>query len=627
MRVLRLYLLLSLSSSGAITGYLDMESGGNRAPVTTNILNAATHGTGGSWSVNTPLTHLMVSSSFETPLLRPVAVGGTTFTDDSSSRTFVYTNTAYRQFAKYTFDQHTPKLSFGLYMRLSGFNRLDNSFDFVAVEAGGDFLVVNFQDRSSGLAYRVHTLDQNNVGPGGAGLGIAVPVAQNKTYWITCLWDRANLLATLKVYDPETWLLVGTSSNVILSRNAENICIGRYDNHGGATQNSSTYFEDLVWDVTGASYPLFPASRTVVATAATKAAFDVAYSAATSGDSVLIPAGSNVWSSTVTLSKPSTTVFGVGSNFCIITNVTGGESTFTVTAPFVTISHLQITGIPGANSGQGVNTEANHIRLSHLLIRELAVGVFFNGYGLIDHCIVLNCAHIGRHFGYIPGGAQVRAAQYPIPFTSTNYVVWEDCGVEITPSMTSSAGSSIVLFSSQEAASYIVRHTNIKVSKLNIAPAFDYHGNDPGIANLRGVCGGQIYKVNFTVVPPATFYGKFVDVRGGQLLVYSNTITGFDVLDNVYLREEDSAEPPIDRVENTYVFNNLEGPAGSSLMPATIAPGAATKILLNTHYYDRAPAGAYSTWSLRYPHPWTGATAPNNAGRPVAPTNFRFVAP
>ena len=318
-----MYLLLSLSSSGAITGYLDMESGGNRAPVTTNILNAATHGTGGSWSVNTPLTHLMVSSSFETPLLRPVAVGGTTFTDDSSSRTFVYTNTAYRQFAKYTFDQHTPKLSFGLYMRLSGFNRLDNSFDFVAVEAGGDFLVVNFQDRSSGLAYRVHTLDQNNVGPGGAGLGIAVPVAQNKTYWITCLWDRANLLATLKVYDPETWLLVGTSSNVILSRNAENICIGRYDNHGGATQNSSTYFEDLVWDVTGASYPLFPASRTVVATAATKAAFDVAYSAATSGDSVLIPAGSNVWSSTVTLSKPSTTVFGVGSNSCIITNVTG----------------------------------------------------------------------------------------------------------------------------------------------------------------------------------------------------------------------------------------------------------------------------------------------------------------
>ena len=144
---------------------------------------------------------------------------------------------------------------------------------------------------------------------------------------------------------------------------------------------------------------------------------------------------------------------------------------------------------------------------------------------------------------------------------------------------------------------------------------------------MRGVCGGQIYKVNFTVVPPATFYGKFVDVRGGQLLVYSNTITGFDVLDNVYLREEDSAEPPIDRVENTYVFNNLEGPAGSSLMPATIAPGAATKILLNTHYYDRAPAGAYSTWSLRYPHPWTGATAPNNAGRPVAPTNFRFVAP
>lgn len=628
-RILFLYLLFSFSYSsyGALNGYLDMEAGSNRQAVTTNILNAATHGTGGSWSVNTPLTHLMVSSSFETPLLKPISIGGISYADDRSTRTFVFTNTAYRQFATYTFSQRTPKLSFGLFMRLSGFGRTDSSFDFVAVEAGGDFLVVNFQDRSSGLAYRVHTLDQNNVGPGGAGLGIAVPVVQNKTYWITCLWDKASLLATLKVYDPETWLLVGTSSNVILSRDAENICIGRYDNHGGAVQNSSTYFEDLVWDVTGATYPIFPASKTIVATAATRTAFGVAYSAATTGDSVLIPAGSNVWSSTYTLNKASTTVFGVGSNSCIITNVTGGEPTFLVTSPFITISNLQITGIPGANSGQGVATEANHVRLSHLLIRELADGTFFNGYGLIDHCIVVNCGHTGRHFGYIPGGAEVRAAQYPIPFTSTNYVVWEDCGVEITPSMSSLAGSSIVLFSSQEAASYIVRHTNIKVSKNNIAPAFDYHGNDPGIANLRGVCGGQIYKVNFTIVPPATFYGKFVDGRGGQLLVYSNTITGFDVLDNVFLREEDSASPPIDRVENSYIFQNREGPSGTASMPVTIEPGATSKILLNTHYFERPPAGAYSTWSVPYPHPWTGASPPstNSSVRPVTPRNFRMV--
>jgi len=627
-RVLFLYFLFSfpLLSFGAISGYLNMEAGNNREPVTTNILNAATRGSGGSWSVNKPLTHFMVSSSFETPLLRPVSIGSSIYNDDRSTRTFVFTNTAYRQFAAYTFDRSTPKLSFGLYIRLLGFSRLDNSFDLLAVEGGGDFLVVNFQDRSSGLAYRVHTLDQNKTGPGGSGLGIAVPVVQNKTYWITCLWDKANLLATLKVYDPATWLLVGTSSHVILSRDAENICLGRYDNHTGAEQNSSTYFEDLIWDLTGSTYPLFPASRTVVATAATKAAFDVAYGAAASGDSVLIPAGSNVWSSTAILSKPSTTVYGLGSNTCIITNVTGGNPTFLVTAPFVTISNLQITGIPGANSGQGVATEANHVRLSHLFIQELADGTFFKGYGLIDHCIMVNCAHMGRHFGYISGGAEVRAAQYPIPFTSTNYVVWEDCGVEITPSMTSSAGSSIALFSSQEAASYIVRHTNIRIGKHNIAPAFDYHGNDPGIANLRGVCGGQIYKVKFTIVPPATFYGKFVDVRGGQLLVYSNTVTGFDVLDNVYLREEDSANPPIDRVENTYIFDNLEGPAGLLPMPATIAPTAASKIVINTHYFSRPPAGPYSTWSLRYPHPWTGASSPTNGPiRPAVPWNFRFI--
>jgi hypothetical protein len=604
-----------------------MESGSNREAVTTNLLNAATKGTGGSWSVNTPLTHLLVSTSFETPLLRPVTIGTSTYPDDRSSRSFVFTNTVFRQFATYKFAQKTPKLSFGLYMRLSGFRNMDHSFDFVAVEAGGDFLVVNFQDRGSGLAYRVHTLDQNNVGPGGAGLGVPVPVAQNKTYWITCLWDKANLVATLKVYDPETWLLVGTSTNVTLSRDAENICIGRYDNHGGAVQNSSTYFDDLIWDVTGATYPLFPASRTVVATSAARSAVETAYNTATSGDTVLIPSGSNTWTSTLNLSKASVTVSGMGSNTCIITNLTSGNPIFQVNASFVTISNLQITGIPGANSGQGIATEARHVRLSHVLLRELADGTFFNGYGLIDHSILVNCSHMGRHFGYSPGGGVVRDEQYPIPFNSTNYVIWEDCGIEITPNMTSSAGSSIVLFSSQEAASYIVRHSNIKISKLNIAPAFDYHGNDPGIANLRGVCGGQIYKVNFTIVPPATFYGKFVDVRGGQLLVYSNTITGFDVLDNVYLREEDSANPPIDRVENTYVFRNYEGPAGASLMSPIVAPTATSKIVLNTHFFTNAPAGAYSTWSPPYPHPWTGGSASSNGipAKPVAPRTLRIL--
>ena len=134
--------------------------------------------------------------------------------------------------------------------------------------------------------------------------------------------------------------------------------------------------------------------------------------------------------------------------------------------------------------------------------------------------------------------------------------------------------------------------------------------------------------VRLTVVPPATFNGKFVDVRGGQLLVYSNTITGFDVLDNVYLREEDSNNPPMDRVENTYVFENREGVNGTTLMPPIVDGGATSKIILNTHYFTSAPSGAYSTWSLKYPHPWTGASAPvSPPGRPVPPSGLRLVAP
>jgi hypothetical protein len=145
---------------------------------------------------------------------------------------------------------------------------------------------------------------------------------------------------------------------------------------------------------------------------------------------------------------------------------------------------------------------------------------------------------------------------------------------------------------------------------------------------LRGVCGGQIYKVNLTINSPATFFGKFVDGRGGQLLVYSNKVTGFDVLDNVYLREEDSDSPPTDRVENTYVFQNYEGVNGTSFMPVTVDPGAVSKILLNTHYFTNPPAGPYSSWSVPYPHPWTRADVSTpTLGRPEPPSALRRIAP
>ena len=78
---------MSFPLFGAISGYLDMEGGVNRDAVTVNILNTATHSSDGSWTVTTPLTHLMVSTSFETPLLQPISIGGATFKDTLHRKT------------------------------------------------------------------------------------------------------------------------------------------------------------------------------------------------------------------------------------------------------------------------------------------------------------------------------------------------------------------------------------------------------------------------------------------------------------------------------------------------------------------------------------------------------------
>ncbi len=236
----------------AVDVYLDMESGLPGTELTTNLLNAATHGQAGWWSLfPDTLTELTVSSAYEQPLGGTVTLGGTAYTGAGGSRTIACGNYTNRQFARFTFNAPKAKVSVGCFVRLGNFDGTSfGSYDQITMEGdNGDFAVLNFQDfPGADFVWEVHTY---------LGVGAPIRVVANKTYWVTMLWDQPRLLARLQVYDPVNWTLVGSSQLAIGDETCDTICFGRYDEHD-ATSPASHYYDDLIVDLTTAKFPLLP---------------------------------------------------------------------------------------------------------------------------------------------------------------------------------------------------------------------------------------------------------------------------------------------------------------------------------------------------------------------------------
>ncbi len=254
LRVLLLFILLAIRGVAATTPanvYLDMESGSGGSLVTSNLLNAATHGSGGSWTTfPSTLSAMRVTTDFEPILGAQVLVGGNLYSDQSTTRGYVFWNNTDREFARYTFDVPHPKVSMGCFVRIGDFDGSTfGSYDLIAMEGDDEFAVLNFQDfPGEDFVLQIHTQ---------AGTRDPFIVRANTTYWVTLLWDQPNRRAQLKVYDATTWELVGSSSISLLNEFCRTVCFGRYDDHD-KTSPANHYYDDLMIDYSTAEFPILP---------------------------------------------------------------------------------------------------------------------------------------------------------------------------------------------------------------------------------------------------------------------------------------------------------------------------------------------------------------------------------
>ena len=600
-----LLLLLAARAFGAATTvldvYVDMENSTDGAPVTTNMLNACTAGSGGRWVTSAnPMTAFKVATRYEQQIRGPVRVGSTDYFDtNGATRTLMFTNTTDREFARYIFNAPHSRVSIGMYVRLQGFSGSTTDFyDIFALEANtGEFLVLSFEDHSP-LQWRVHTQQSPGTGP-------AITVSDAKTYWVTALWDKASALATIRVYDPATWQPVGQSTLAVAAVDATSFYFGRYDAHG-QTFTGQWYFDDLMMDLDGGTWPILPVGGTNVAPGLTVADFNTAYTNALPGDAfamdtIKLPAGSNEWTSGYTIGK-TVRIVGSGSNYngtVLQLNGSSQDSIFRVTAPFVDVSQLYLRGVYQANSGWLLRFSANWCKAHECHFTQALSATIMDSFGLVYNCSFLNCTRMGRSFG--PGSGQSNWDNYsPVNFGGTNWAVWEDNRYAIDGDMDASLSPQLVL-SSQQGALWIVRNCRFQMANFDYAPVFDSHGEtDPG---LRGNIGVQVYGNTFTF-SGTSGWDKFVDIRGGAALVYSNTVTGASSSSGVYMREKDGETANFlnDPVTSTYIWaNTMDG----SSMPAVVESNDTGLIAPGVNYFTSALSPLVS---VPYPHPLrTGA--------------------
>lgn len=253
-RVLLLLVLLALRGGAATTPvdvFLDMEAGADGALVTSDLLNAATHGGGGSWTTfPATLSALRVTTDFEPTLGAPVLAGGTLYSDQATTRGYVFRNKTDREFARYTFDQPHPRVSMGCFVRIGDFDGSTfGSYDLIAMEGDDEFAVLNFQDfPGENFVLQIHTQ---------SGTRDPFLIRPNTTYWVTLLWDQPNRRAQLKAYDATTWELAGSSSIPLLNEFCRTVSFGRYDDHDKTSAANHSY-DDVMINYSTADFPILP---------------------------------------------------------------------------------------------------------------------------------------------------------------------------------------------------------------------------------------------------------------------------------------------------------------------------------------------------------------------------------
>jgi hypothetical protein len=228
---------------------LRFESGSDTDVLTTVILNAATEGGGGTWSLSASPSVLTISTGAELDVSGVKVSGGSSDDSGGTRGLAIYCGNAQKH-ANYTLDAAAPAVSCGFAFKIgSGFTGATfSTFDMVRMQGeAGEFVVAQFVDfPGASFGLRVHTSGGN---------GTIIQLTANTWYWVTMKYV-ANGTSTLSIYSSADFTtLVGSSTRATVDQDCYLVDIGLESFVDGGASN---YIDDFALDLDGSQFPLLP---------------------------------------------------------------------------------------------------------------------------------------------------------------------------------------------------------------------------------------------------------------------------------------------------------------------------------------------------------------------------------
>jgi hypothetical protein len=374
-------------------------------------------------------------------------------------------------------------------------------------------------------------------------------------------------------------------------------------------------------------------AATIQAASVSQADVAAAISAAADGDTVAVPAGLATWSSAIAVSKPIS-VIGQGTNSTIVN----------CTRAFVLSLPSSKAGLPVRISGFRFNgpnpppdtvnywiikayNNCTKFRIDHCFFQGGCRSIWTGdtpsttwGFGVVDHNTFLNC-QVGV---YITGGNSVGGFAFPQQPGTLNVVCVED-NTFLVNSGYASAYTSDQIYHEHGGRS-LIRYNTFTITGAGAGwweNMWDAHGNQgpncpPDPLALCSTIVSEVYGNTFSSTIGMQRVGY---LRGGQQMIYSNTITGSAGTLFELTEEEQPGYPytamancgGMQRVTNSFLWNNK---VNGSLTGGAVS-GNANYIVEGREFWNTAPsaanghpAGAYANYRpIVYPHPLVTAAS------------------
>ena len=404
-------------------------------------------------------------------------------------------------------------------------------------------------------------------------------------------------------------------------------------------------------------------AATVTAANCEAASVSTAANAAANGDTVIIPAGSCTWSSTVSINK-GVTLQGQGVGVTVILDaVTSGPLMW---LNLVANQTSRVTGIEFRRAGGfhegttgiisviGSSDDSRRLRIDHCYFNDLSgvAIVSSNALGVIDHNTYVGTptSRFVNVWNHTWGNSSWGDGSYVAPtgFGTEKFLFIEDNNITYLGS------SNYAFIDGFGGARYVVRHNTITRGWV------EAHGTDSG-GRYRGTRAVEVYNNTFIGNDQNAY---IVNMRSAAVLVHNNTASGYMSNPRFELanyRANQSFQPwgmangsnPWDKnvggqvvtaldqpcvsggsrisgdtpvlpwtagsndqvVDACYEWNNTEDglPVHFEAGHANIKPGI--------HFFNGTPKPGYVPFT--YPHPLT--TGSSGGSGPLAPANLRIL--